>query len=124
MRDGFEGLYVFPSIHAPTVDAGGFALLNQIQSRLDGLETLTDEHDMMSTALYGASEIIKIDSEGRVMLTDTIRAITGIEKAVTFVGLGYKFQIWHPDHFVTHRAEAQKRAFGALARRKPGSDPA
>jgi len=122
-RDGFEGLYCFPSPHAPVVDAGGNSLLNQVQSRLDGLRTLTNEHDMMSTALFGISEILRVDAEGRVMLSETMRTVTGIDKAATFVGLGYKFQIWDPDRFVQHRAEAMKRAFGALGGGQNGSAP-
>jgi len=113
-RDGFEGLYCFPSPHVAAVDAGGNALLNQISARLGGLETLTADHDMMSTALFGVSEILKVDGEGRVMLPDTIRELTGITKAATFVGMGYKFQIWEPERFAAHRAEAMKRAFGVL----------
>lgn len=113
-RDGFEGLYCFPSPHAATVDAGGNELLNEIKARLGGLDTLTVDHDLISTALFGVSELLKIDGEGRVMLTDTIRETTGIEGAATFVGLGYKFQIWEPEAFRAHRAEAMKRAFGVL----------
>ncbi|MCF3936435.1 division/cell wall cluster transcriptional repressor MraZ [Acuticoccus sp. M5D2P5] len=112
VRDGFEGLYCFPSPHADTVDAGGNQLLNEISSRLGGLDTLTADHDMISTALFGISELLKLDGEGRVMLTDTLREHTGITNTATFVGLGYKFQIWDPDRFKAHRAEAMKRAFG------------
>lgn len=113
-RDGFEGLYCFPSPHAATVDAGGHALLQEISARLGGLDTLTVDHDLISTALFGISEVLKVDGEGRVMLSDTIRETANISDAVTFVGLGYKFQIWEPEAFRAHRAEAMKRAFGVL----------
>lgn len=113
-RDGFEGLYCFPSPHANTVDAGGNALLNQISARLGGLDALTQDHDMMSMALFGISEILKVDAEGRVILSESIRELTGITNVVTFVGLDYKFQIWEPERFAAHRAEAMRRAFGAL----------
>jgi MraZ protein len=116
-RDGFEGLYCFPSPHAATVDAGGNQLLQEIASRLGGLDTLTEDHDLISMALYGASEHLKIDGEGRVMLTDTILEHTGITNAVTFAGLGYKFQIWEPEAFGAQRAEAMRRAFGVLGRK-------
>lgn len=113
-RDGFSGLYCFPSPHAATVDAGGNKLLEEISARLGGLDTLTADHDMISTALFGISELLKVDAEGRVVLSDTIHQITGIAGAATFVGLGYKFQIWEPERFRAHRAEAMKRAFGVL----------
>ena len=72
-RDGFEGLYCFPSLHQSAVDAGGHQLVSEIQKRLDGLTTLTEDHDALSTALFGASETLKIDGDGRVMLSDMIR---------------------------------------------------
>lgn len=120
-RDGFEGLYCFPNPHAATVDAGGNHLLEEIKARLGGLDTLTIDHDLMSTALFGISELLKVDGEGRVVLSETIREITGIDSAATFVGLGYKFQIWEPERFKAHRAEAMKRAFGVLGVSASGS---
>jgi MraZ protein len=119
-KDGFEGLYCFPSPHAATVDAGGNELIAEIANRLGGFETLTADHDLISTALYGMSEHLKVDGEGRVVLTPAIVDITGISAAVTFVGLGYKFQIWEPERFKAHRAEAMQRAFGVLG----GAGPA
>ena len=113
-RDGFEGLYCFPSPHVAAIDAGGNALLQEIEGRLGGFQTLTADHDLVSTALFGISEILKVDGEGRVMLSESIRAHTGIENEATFVGHGYKFQVWSPETFAAHRAEAMRRALGML----------
>ncbi|WP_018699972.1 division/cell wall cluster transcriptional repressor MraZ [Amorphus coralli] len=114
-RDGFDGLYCFPSLSQSAVDAGGNGLLNEIQSRLDGIQPLSPEHDLVSTALFGISEILKVDGEGRVTLSDTIKAHAGITDQVVFAGLGYKFQIWEPGRFAEHRAEAMRRALGMLS---------
>ena len=113
-RDGFEGLYCFPSPHDAAIDAGGNALLNQISAKLDGLDPLSEEYDMVSTALYGDSEVLKVDSEGRINLTDMIREATGITNTVTFVGMRFKFRIWEPGRFDAYRAEASQRTFTAL----------
>jgi MraZ protein len=113
-RDGFEGLYCYPSPFLAAVDAGGNALLSEIESRLSGIDTLTAEYDLMSTALFGNSEILKVDAEGRVILSDFIRAHTGIADRAVFVGQGYKFQIWAPETFEAHRAEAMRRALDVL----------
>ncbi len=121
-RDGFEGLYCYPSPFLSAVDAGGNALLGEIKARLDGFDTLTAEHDLMSTAFFGNSEILKVDGEGRVMLSEAIRAHTGIADRATFVGQGYKFQIWAPEAFEAHRAEAMRRAFGALGGPRPAGE--
>lgn len=119
-RDGFEGLYCFPSLHQMAVDAGGHQLVAEIAKRLEGLDTLTADHDALSTALYGASETLKIDGDGRVMLSDMIREHAGVTDQVTFVGQGYKFQIWEPERFRAHRADAMKRAMSVLSSPRAG----
>ncbi len=118
-RDGFEGLYVHPALDAPALDAGGNALLGAIDALLSGLSPYSDEHDQLSTALFGTSEILKVDSEGRVILTDMVKDHAGIGDHVTFVGLGRKFQIWEPERFRAHldtaraKVRALKRGIGA-----------
>ena len=57
-------------------------------------------------ALYGTSEVLKIDGEGRVILTDALKSHAGIADAVAFAGLGHKFQIWEPERFRAQLAEA------------------
>jgi MraZ protein len=125
-RDGFEGLYCYPSPHLEAVDAGGNWLLGEIEKRLEGLRTLTSEHDYLATALFGSSEVLKIDGEGRVTMTETIKAHAGIVDTVVFVGHGLKFQIWEPSRFAAHRAEAQRRALAVLEGRPmaPAGGPA
>lgn len=115
VRDGFDGLYCFPSPHLEAVDAGGNELIAEIQKRLDSYRTLTPDHDSVSTALFGISEILKIDGDGRVVLSQAIREHAGIGDQVTFVGQGFKFQIWEPERFKAHRAEAMKRALAVLS---------
>ncbi|WP_248304490.1 division/cell wall cluster transcriptional repressor MraZ [Breoghania sp. L-A4] len=121
VRDGFDGLYCFPSPHLEAVDAGGNDLIAEIQKRLDGYSTLTADHDSVSTALFGISEILKIDGDGRVVLSQAIREHAGINDQVTFVGQGFKFQIWEPERFKAHRAEAMKRALAVLAAPQPSA---
>ncbi len=106
-KDGFEGLYVHPSLHAQALDCGGNALMREIDGMLGRYVTYTEEHDLYSTALMGTSEILKVDPEGRVILTDKLKDYAGISTEVTFVGHGHKFQIWEPGRFQTHLVEAR-----------------
>jgi len=71
--------------------------------------TLSDEREQLAAALYGTSEVLKLDAEGRVSLTEPLKAHAGIADAVTFVGLGHKFQIWEPDRFRAELAEATEK---------------
>jgi MraZ protein len=108
-RDGFEGLYVHPSLDVEAVDCGGHALLREIHGLLRPLSPYSEERDLFSTALIGTSEILKIDSEGRVNLNESVKAYAGISAEVTFVGHDFKFQIWEPGRFRVHLAEARSR---------------
>ena len=101
-RDGFDGLYVHPALDMAALDAGGNALLKDIDQLLSTLSPYSDERDHLSTALLGVSEVLRVDPEGRVQLTDSLKAYAGISDQVTFVGLGAKFQIWEPMRFREH----------------------
>ena len=109
VRDGFEGLYAYPSLEAQALDCGGNALLTGITSLLASLPPYSDAHDAYAAALLGTSEVLKLDGEGRAILSESLRNHAGISSEVTFVGLGTKFQIWQPDRFRAHLAAAQLR---------------
>jgi MraZ protein len=115
-RDGFDGLYCHPALDRPALDAGGNALLTEIEALIAGLPPYSDQREQFSLALYGTSETLKIDSEGRVQLTETLKVHAAIADTVSFVGLGHKFQIWEPGRFRNEfaAATAKVRAFKHL----------
>jgi MraZ protein len=118
-RDGFEGLYLRPALDTPALDAGGNTLLNEIDLFLSTLSPCSDERDRLATALFGTSEVLKIDSEGRVILSEPAKAHAGIADSVTFVGLGRKFQLWEPERFRSHL----ESALTAVRRLRNGGKP-
>jgi MraZ protein len=108
-RDGYDGLYCYPVLDRPALDAGGNALLKDIEALMAGFRPYSDQREQFALSLYGTSETLKIDGEGRIVLTDTLKAHAGITDAVTFVGLGHKFRIWEPGRFRTELAEATEK---------------
>lgn len=108
-RDGFDGLYCYPALDQPALDAGGNALLAEIESLIGSFAPYSDQRQQFALSLYGTSETLKVDGEGRVVLTESLKTHAGISDAVTFVGLGHKFQIWAPDRFGAELAEATQR---------------
>ena len=105
-RDGYDGLYVHPSLDLPALDAGGNALLGEIDRLLARLDPYSQEQALFSTALLGTSEVLRLDGEGRMVLTESLKETARIGDAVTFVGHGHKFQIWEPGRFRAHLDEA------------------
>ena len=112
-RDGFDGLYCYPALDRPALDAGGNALLAEIQALMVGYPPYSEEREQFALSLYGTSETLKLDGEGRVMLSESLKAHAGITEAASFVGLGHKFRIWEPGRFRAELAEAtgKVRAF-------------
>jgi MraZ protein len=112
-RDGFDGLYCYPALDRPALDAGGNALLTEIEALTAKFSPYSEQREQFALSLYGTSETLKIDGEGRVQLTETLKAHAAIADAVSFVGLGHKFQIWEPGRFRAELAEAtaKVRAF-------------
>ena len=130
-RDGYTqgstgGIYCYPSLDAPALDAGGQSLARKIDGLLDGLPDYSDERDELSVALYGDVQILAIDQDGRIVLPEGLRAHAGLSSHVTFVGLGSKFQMWEPARFEERRARARekvqdhRRLFGAGTRLDQG----
>jgi MraZ protein len=129
-RDGYDGLYVHPSLDAEALDCGGFALVKEIDAVLSRFPAYSAEHDVYTTALLGDGEILKLDPEGRIALPERFKACARIAGEATFVGQGYKFQIWEPTRFRAHLEEARNqvrdlrkqlgaRATGAVSEPQP-----
>jgi len=126
VRDGFEGLYCYPALDRPALDAGGNGLLAEIETLIARFPPYSEQREQFSLALYGTSETLKIDGEGRVVLSEALKAHAGIGSAMMFVGLGHKFRIWEPGRFRAELTEATEkvRAFKAeLATRTAAGPP-
>ena len=105
-RDSFDGLYCYPALDRPAIDAGGRALMVEIEALIGRYAPFSEQREQFALALYGTSETLKIDSEGRVVLSENLKRHAGITETVAFVGLGHKFQIWELSRFQSELAEA------------------
>src|SRR6202166_674217 len=81
-HDGFDGLYCYPALDRPALDAGGNALLAEIEALIARYSPYSEEREQFSAALYGTSEILKIDGEGRVTLSELLKSHAAIADTV------------------------------------------
>ena len=93
----------------PAIDAGGNALMVEIEALIGRYAPFSDQREQLALALFGTSETLKIDGEGRVVLSENLKRHAEISETVTFVGLGHKFQIWEPGRFHGELAEATRK---------------
>ena len=99
-KDGFDGIFVHPSLDAPALDCGGHMLLREIDALLavdaallagaGGLGDGAARHQRGPAPRFGGSH-----SPER----DECRASLGLKDEAVFVGHGHKFQIWEPVRF-------------------------
>src|SRR3954470_4035207 len=72
-RDGFDGLYCCPVFDRPALDAGGNALMAEIDALIARFPPYSEEREQFSAALFSPSEILKMDAEGRVVLSESLK---------------------------------------------------
>jgi len=69
-----------------------------------------EEHEDFTNAIFGASQHLSFDAEGRVMLPELFRTFSKISDQVCFIGRGNYFQMWEPQAGAAQQDEAFGRA--------------
>jgi MraZ protein len=116
-KDGFAGVYAYPSLDTPALDCGGNALIAEIDALLQSMPPYSHARDAFATALLGMSEVLRLDAEGRVFFDPRLKAELGLGEEAVFVGQGHKFQIWEPTRFQKHVEDARAQVRGLRAER-------
>ena len=104
----FNGVILFPSHHYPCLEGFGIDYIQEISDRLDTFDLFSSEQDDLATTIFGESVQLPFDADGRIILPQDLRHHADISDQANFVGLGQKFQIWHPDAFAKRKAESRK----------------
>jgi MraZ protein len=91
-----------------------------LEAELEKLDPLSEEYDALATVLFADAWPIETDREGRVIVPDPLLTHAGISRtgSVAFVGMGTRFQIWHPDNVHGHKTMAQTTNRERMARQK------
>jgi MraZ protein len=105
---GRHGPFCVP-LHLTSRCQGARVDLREIETLIARFAPYSEEREQFSAALYGTSEVLKIDGEGRAILTEPLKSHAGIKDEMAFAGLGHKFQIWEPGRFRAELAEATEK---------------
>jgi MraZ protein len=106
----FSGIIAFPSFKYPALDASGIDRMEEMSARLDTLDEFSEEHENLAALLFGGSQPLPFDTEGRIVLPENLAQHACITESAAFVGLGRSFQIWEPARFAEHQAALRERA--------------
>ncbi len=113
----FQGIIVYPSMTEPAIEAFGRDLLDRMSRQRtdrsieggDFEQLLLGGGDGLVEAIMAMVRELPFDGEGRAILPPSLAAHAGITDRATFVGRGDRFQIWEPEAFERHQAEAIDR---------------
>jgi MraZ protein len=100
-------LYCFQDFVFPAISVGGPDLLDRFERQIAAEDPFSLAANQMSLLIHGGGIFLKLDAEGRLMITDFIRDFTGIAGEVTFVGRADHFQLWQPEAFQVVQAAAR-----------------
>ncbi|MGC6518364.1 MAG: division/cell wall cluster transcriptional repressor MraZ [Candidatus Puniceispirillaceae bacterium] len=102
-------LFLYKSLVLPCVEGCGPERISQIVDAIDTMDSLSEEVATLTTMLSSAQEM-RLDSEGRIMLSADFIAFAGLGETALFAGIGRSFQIWHPDVFRKREEAARANA--------------
>ncbi len=92
----FDGIIVWPSLGGPWLEGGGMALMREYQDLLDNMDPYDDDRIVFERTIFGESRRLAFDANGRVSLPKDLADHAGLDKQVSFVGLGRRFEILNP----------------------------
>lgn len=110
-----HGIFLFPSIEADCLEAGGdhlFAVYNEV---IQSLPFGSEERSALEWQVMGEQVRLSFDSGGRITLPDHLCIEAELSDSVVIVGLNDRFQIWAKDKWIARRAEQRRLAKAGLA---------
>lgn len=113
-----QELYCFQDFVFPAISIGGPDLLERYEKQIAAEDPFSPQANQMSLLIHGGGVFMKLDAEGRLMVSDFIRDFTGITTEVTFVGRSDHFQLWQPQALQEMQAVAreERRLMGMRSR--------
>jgi MraZ protein len=111
-------LVLRPSHTHDCIEVWPATVFHALEASLNRYDPLSDSYADLAFALYGDAFPADADKEGRIVLSDDLKAHAHLTDSVAFIGLGRTFQIWQPDLARERRTQARE-----LARSKGLSSP-
>lgn len=102
-------LFLYKSLVLPCIEGCGPERISQIVDAIDTMDSLSDEVATLTAMLSSAQEM-RLDSEGRIMLSSDFIEFSNLDDTALFAGIGRSFQIWHPDVFRQREQAARANA--------------
>lgn len=104
------GIVVFRSLQHTALECCSVAHLELLSQSLEKLDLPPETYELIETTIFGGSVQVPFDSEGRIVLPQTLTAAINVTEEATFVGRRKTFQIWQPQQFAAYESQARSAA--------------
>lgn len=105
-KEGFAGIYVWPSFNGAFLEGAGMRLLEDYAEALEEMEPYDDRRTSFERVIFGGAKALMFDSTGRVSLPKPFMEHAGLSKSAVFIGMGKRFEIWDPQAHEDRAADA------------------
>ena len=78
------------------------------------LPSVEASHRSLQRRLVGAASVVELDGNGRILLPQSLRQVTGLEKRVVMLGMDSRFEIWN-ENTLSARRDEENLNLGAQA---------
>lgn len=69
------------------------------------LSTFNNAHRALQRRLVGSASVVEPDASGRILVPQSLREVTGLEKRAVLMGIGQRFEIWNESVLAKKRVE-------------------
>lgn len=77
-----------------SLDVYSWSAWERLEKRIAKLSPLKTEVQEFRRFYMAGGQVVEMDSQGRILIPQTLRRYAGLELDVVLVGLGEKFEIW------------------------------
>ena len=77
----------------------------RIRDDVMALPNFNARHRSLQRRLVGSATAVEPDGNGRILIPPSLRQGAGLEKRVTMLGMGSRFEIWDEDTLMAQREE-------------------
>ena len=102
-EQGYSSIVCFPSFTEQAVEGCSMVRIEHFSRIIDELDPFGDERDALAASILAEARELGFDKEGRVKIPADLMEHAGIKEEITFVGLGWKFQLWNPTQYTARK---------------------
>jgi MraZ protein len=109
-NNDFSGIILYESFINDCIEGCDLERIKLLSESIDNLDPFSEERDSFATAILGGSIQLSLDSDGRVILPESLLKKAKLKDKAVFVGKGPTFEIWQPEKFSEYAKKAKENA--------------